>query len=151
MRVARTGVDLCSGTATSGIARHVARLTPSRQRCARRRKPLANSLLATRGGLASIRSANDSSSAPTSMQVSACKPPSWRNTWCTQYGSGHSWRTQAGEIFSAHNTAPQKYQKPNSSSCTRGAGHGSKAHTDLVEHVPPSVLECTGSTEPDPV
>ena len=73
VRVARTGVDLCSGTAISGIARHVARLTPSRQRCARRRRPLANSVLATRGGLASIRSANDSSSASTSVQVSSCK------------------------------------------------------------------------------
>ena len=73
MRVARTRVDLCSGTATSGIAWHVARLTPSMQRYARRRRPLANSLQATRGGLASRRSTNDSSSAPTSVQVSVCK------------------------------------------------------------------------------
>ena len=73
VRVARTGVDLCSGTATSGIARHVARLTPSMQRCARRRRPLTDSLLATRGGLASRRSANDNSSAPTSVQVSVYK------------------------------------------------------------------------------
>ena len=73
VRVAHTGVDLCSGTATSGIARHVARLTPSMQRYARRRRPLANTLLATRGGLASRRSANDSSSAPTSVQVSVYK------------------------------------------------------------------------------
>ena len=58
---------------------------------------------------------------------------------------------QAVETLGAHSTARQKYQKPNSSSCTRGAGHGSKAQTNLVEHVPPSMLECTGSTEPGQV
>ena len=73
VRVARIGVDLCSGTATSGITWHVARLSPSMQRYARRRRPLANSLQATRGGLASRRSTNNSSSAPTSVQVSVCK------------------------------------------------------------------------------
>ena len=71
--VARTGVDLCSRTATSGIARHVALLTVSMQHCARRRRPLANSILATRGGFASRRPAKDSNSAPTSLQVSVCK------------------------------------------------------------------------------
>jgi len=73
VRVARTGVDLCSRTSTSGIARHVARLTLSMQHCARRRRPLANSILATRGGFASRRSANDSNSVPTSVQISVCK------------------------------------------------------------------------------
>ena len=71
--VARTGVDLCSRTATSGIARHVALLTVSMQRCARRRRPLTKSILATRGGFASRRSKNDSNSASTSVQVSVYK------------------------------------------------------------------------------
>ena len=73
MRVARTGVDLCSGTATFGIAQHVARLTPSMQHYARHRRPLANSILATRGGFASRRSMKDNNSAPTSLQVSVYK------------------------------------------------------------------------------